>query len=106
MKFPRIRRRRKGARCARYIIPAIDSMVQANPLKILTKLCLSICYILADHIRPSLLARLPQIPNEIRSKIQRKKQLGELLLIDFWILSLLKAEENYLDLQNIMGNLL
>jgi hypothetical protein len=49
---------------------------------------------------------LPQIPNEIRSKIRRKKQLGGLLLIDFWILSLLKAEENYLDLQNIMGNML
>jgi hypothetical protein len=59
-------------------------------------------YILVDHIRPSLLARLPQIQNEIRSKIQRKKQLGGLLLINFWILSLPKAEENYLDLQNIM----
>jgi hypothetical protein len=63
-----------------------------------------VCYILADHIRSSLLAKLSQIPNEICSKIRRKKQLRGLLLIDFWILSLLKAEENYLDLQNIMGN--
>ncbi len=29
---------KKGARCARYIIPSINSTVQANPLKILTKL--------------------------------------------------------------------
>jgi len=39
-------------------------------------------------------------------KYTKKNQLKGLLLIDFWILSLFKAEENYLDLQNIMGNLL
>jgi len=39
-------------------------------------------------------------------KYTKKNQLKGLLLIDFWILSLFKVEENYLDLQNIMGNLL